>query len=72
MLAEFYYYFIDVIISCLISLNNFSSEYGLNAYYNTRNKEMSDSKILDEISKPREEIVENLKKKASLMLMMKE
>ena len=39
--------------------------------YNTRSKEMSDSKILDEISKPREELVENLKKKASLMLMMK-
>ena len=38
--------------------------------YNTRSKEMSDSKILVEISKLREELVENLKK-ASLMLKMK-
>ena len=30
--------------------------------YNTRSKEVSDSKILDEISKLREELVENFKK----------
>ena len=30
--------------------------------YNTRSKEMSDFKILDEISKFREELVENFKK----------
>ena len=30
--------------------------------YNTRSKEMSDSKILDEISTLREELVENFKK----------
>ena len=33
--------------------------------YNTRNKEMSDSKILDEISKLREELVENFKKSST-------
>ena len=33
--------------------------------YNTRNKEMSDSKMLDEISKLREELVENFKKSFS-------
>ena len=30
--------------------------------YYTRSKEMSDSKILDEISRPREELVENSRK----------
>ena len=30
--------------------------------YNTRSKEMSDSKVLDEISKLREELVENFRK----------
>ena len=39
--------------------------------YNTRSKEMSDSKILDEISKLREELVENFLKKASLILKTK-
>ena len=37
---------------------NMSSTHG----YNTRSKERSDSKILDEISKLREELVENFKK----------
>ena len=45
-------FFIDVIIACLTSSHlNMSSTHG----YNTRSKQMSDSKILVEISKLREE-----------------
>ena len=50
------FFFIDVIIVCLTSSHlNMSSTHD----YNTRSKEMSDCKILVEISKLREELVEN-------------